>query len=267
MTHSDPDALAMLALGDPEVDEADVEHVMGCPECRAELDRLMRVTRAARENGPVDFELLEPSPAVWEGIRAQIAAEATAGADDPAPAEPVAPVQTLPHTPGRRPAPGSAPSRPAGRPARSRRRWVAALSGAAVLLVAVVVAATVFLRPGQQSTVEAQATLAGLPAWSTSSGTATMEREPDGTTVLQVALESPAVEAGGSDYREVWLMNSDLTKSISVGLLDGGSGRFVMPPNIAAADYPVVDISQQPLNGDPGHSGDSIVRGTLTASG
>lgn len=247
MTHSDPDALAMLALGDPDVDEADVEHVMDCAECRSELDRLMRVTRAARENGPADFELMEPSPAVWEGIRAQLTAEAV-------PAEP---------TPA--PAPDHVPAR--SRHTRSRRRWIAALSGAAVLVVAAVIGATLLLRPAAQPTVEAQATLAGLPAWSTSSGTATMEREPDGTTVLRVDLDSPAVQSNGTAYREVWLMNTDLTKSISVGLLDGGSGRFVMPPNIASADYPVVDISQQPLNGDPAHSGDSIVRGTLSASG
>jgi hypothetical protein len=253
MTHSDPDALAMLALGDPDVDEADVEHVMDCAECRSELDRLMRVTRAARENGPVDFELMEPSPAVWEGIRAQLTAEAAPAGPTPTPPAPV-------HVPAR-----PRPVRP--RPVRSRRRWVAALSGAAVLVVAAVIAATLILRPGAQPTVEAQASLAGLPAWSTSSGTATMEREPDGTTVLQVALDSPAVQSGGGEFREVWLMSSDLTKSISVGLLDGGSGRFVMPPNIASADYPVVDISQQPLNGDPAHSGDSIVRGTLSATG
>jgi len=256
MTHSDPDALAMLALGDPDVDEADVEHVMGCEECRSELDRLMRVTRAARENGPVDFPLMEPSPAVWEGIRAQLTMEAApetarAGeqrAEDSVP--PPEPVHTVPRR-GRR-------------STASRRRWVAVLSGIGVLAVAAVVAAVLFLRPTAQ--VEAQATLAGLPAWSTSSGTATMERRPDGTTILEIDLESPAVDSGSSDYREVWLMSSDLTKSISVGLLDGGSGTFVMPPNIAAADYPVVDISQQPLNGKPGHSGNSIVRGELTAS-
>ena len=74
------------------------------------------------------------------------------------------------------------------------------------------------------------------------------------------------LDLGTADYREVWLMSSDLTKSISVGLLDGGSGTFVMPPNIAAADYPVVDISQQPLDGKPGHSANSIVRGELTTS-
>jgi hypothetical protein len=259
MTHSDPDALAMLALGDPDVDEADVEHVMGCEQCRSELDRLMRVTRAARENGPVDFELMEPSPAVWEGIRAQLTMEAPAEA---LPAE-AAPVQTAVAPPAR-PA-DVPPRRRGGRSTRSRRRWVAALSGAAVVAIAVVVSAVLVLRPTAQ--VEAQATLAGLPAWSTSSGTATMERHADGTTVLEVALDSPAVRSSGSDYREVWLMSSDLTKSISVGLLDGDSGTFVMPPNIAAADYPVVDISQQPLNGDPAHSGDSIVRGTLSASG
>jgi len=242
MSHSDPDALAMLALGDPDVDEADAEHVLGCPECRAELERLTRVTRAARENGPVDFELQEPSPAVWEGIRAQLTLE------PPAPPAVTSPLRGADAVPPRR-------------TGRLRRRLPILLSAAAVFVIAVLVTTVVLLRPADR--VEAQATLAGLPAWSTSVGQATMERESNGATVLAVELQSPAVEAGGTDFREVWLMSSDLTKSISVGLLTGGSGRFVMPPSVAAADYPVVDISQQPLNGDPGHSGDSIVRGTL----
>ncbi|MGO4298847.1 anti-sigma factor [Leifsonia sp. RAF41] len=243
MSHSDPDVLAMLALGDPDVDEADAEHVMGCPECSAELARLTRVTRAARENGPLDFELKEPSPAVWEGIRAQLTLE------------PLAPpaATSLSH---------GADAVPPRRGGNLRRRLPILLSAAAVFVIAVLVTTVVLLRPADR--VEAQATLAGLPAWSTSVGQATMERESNGTTVLAVELQSPAVDAGGTDFREVWLMSSDLTKAISVGLLSGESGRFVMPPSVAAADYPVVDVSQQPLNGDPGHSGDSIVRGTLT---
>lgn len=253
MTHSDPDALAMLALGEPGVDDADLEHVSGCAECQSELDRLMRVTRAARANGPVDFDLVEPSPAVWEGIRTQLTMEP--------PAEELPTAATEPRLRAAEHVPSASRAR---RSTASRRRWAAGVAGAAVLLIALVLAVVAVVRPSPR--VEAEAALAGLPAWSSSSGTATMERQPDGTTVLEVSLDSPAVHSGGSDYREVWLMNSDLTKSISVGLLDGGSGRFAMPPNIAAADYPVVDISQQPLNGDPAHSGDSIVRGTLAAT-
>ncbi|WP_374008287.1 anti-sigma factor [Leifsonia sp. LS-T14] len=256
MTHSDPDVLAMLALGDTDVGDADLDHVMTCPECRTELERLTRVTRVARENGPVDFALHEPSPQVWERIRAQLTM-------DPSPAIDAA---TAPQSPPAIRETAAHPSR-----VRRRRRWPVVVSAVAVLAVAAVLALIVVIRPAAQpqvqAQVQAQATLAGLPTWSTSAGTATMEREPDGSTVLAVKLSSPAVHSGSTDYREVWLMNTELTKSISVGLLDGGNGRFVMPPNIAAADYPVVDISQQPLNGDPAHSGNSIVRGTLEPTG
>ncbi|GAA2055777.1 anti-sigma factor [Leifsonia soli] len=256
MTHSDPDVLAMLALGETDIDARDVDHVMTCPECRTELERLTRVTRAARENGPVDFALQEPAPRVWENISAQLTLE------PPATSTAAADRGLLPAARDEAPPPRDVVPRRRSR--SGRRRWPYLVSVAAVALVAVAVALLVFIRPAPQ--VEAQATLAGLPAWSTSNGQATMEREPDGTTVLAVELDSPAVHSAATAYREVWLMNSDLTKSISVGLLDGGTGRFVMPPNIAAADYPVVDISQQPLNGDPAHSGDSIVRGTLSAA-
>ncbi|WP_285115649.1 anti-sigma factor [Leifsonia sp. fls2-241-R2A-40a] len=249
MTHSDADVLAMLALGDPDVDDADIGHVATCPECRAELERLTRVTRAARENGPVDFELQEPSPRVWESIRDQLTATPPAVSEAAPAAVPAAALTEL----------------PVRTPARARRRWPVLAAAAAALVILAGIALVVSFRPGGPE-VQAQATLSGLPAWSTSNGQATMERESDGTTVLAVQLDSPAVHSGTSDYREVWLMSSDLTKAISVGLLDGGTGRFTMPPNIAAADYPVIDISQQPLNGDPAHSGDSIVRGTLSAT-
>ena len=38
-----------------------------------------------------------------------------------------------------------------------------------------------------------------------------------------------------------------------------------LPAGISLADYPVVDISAEPYDGDPTHSTDSVVRGTLPA--
>ncbi|WP_158861854.1 anti-sigma factor [Leifsonia sp. AG29] len=246
MSHSDPDVIAMLALGETDVSEADVDHVMTCPACRSELDRLTRVTRAVRENGEFELELVDPPTRVWDRIREEV----EAGAVAPAPV-----VSLSDRVPAQRPR----------RPRRRLPRFTMLIAAAAVVLIAAGAALVLVLRPG--ATVEAHAALAGLPAWSSSNGSATMEREPDGTTVLDVQLASPATASGSGHFREVWLMNRELTKSISVGLLDGSEGRFVMPPNISAADYPVVDVSQQPLDGNPAHSGDSIVRGTLAPRG
>ncbi len=52
---------------------------------------------------------------------------------------------------------------------------------------------------------------------------------------------------------------------VSLGVLDGESGIFTIPAGIDLAQYPIVDISDQPYNGDPAHSADSIARGTLNA--
>ena len=38
-----------------------------------------------------------------------------------------------------------------------------------------------------------------------------------------------------------------------------------MPPGVSMTDFPVVDVSLEPSDGDPGHSHNSLVRGTLQA--
>ncbi|HEU4758159.1 MAG TPA: anti-sigma factor, partial [Agromyces sp.] len=71
-----------------------------------------------------------------------------------------------------------------------------------------------------------------------------------------------AVPAG--DVREVWLIRTDASGLVSLGLLEGDSGRFVVPDGIDLGEFTLVDVSAEPVDGDPAHSGDSIVRGELT---
>jgi hypothetical protein len=40
----------------------------------------------------------------------------------------------------------------------------------------------------------------------------------------------------------------------------------VVPADVDLRDYVLVDVSQEPLDGNPAHSGDSIVRGQLDFS-
>ncbi|MEY2964964.1 MAG: hypothetical protein RLZZ228_777, partial [Actinomycetota bacterium] len=65
---------------------------------------------------------------------------------------------------------------------------------------------------------------------------------------------------------EVWLLAPDASSMIALGTL-GPDERAVLPlpAGISLADYPVVDISAEPYDGDPTHSTDSVVRGTLPA--
>ncbi len=67
-------------------------------------------------------------------------------------------------------------------------------------------------------------------------------------------------------FHEVWLLDADATKLVSLGALPSGSvGTFTVPPGVSVADFPVVDVSLEPYDGDPGHSHDSLLRGVMEA--
>jgi anti-sigma-K factor RskA len=67
-------------------------------------------------------------------------------------------------------------------------------------------------------------------------------------------------------FYEAWLMNAEPQRLLSLGVLDSThAGVFQIPPGLDLSRYPVVDISLQPFNGSPAHSGDSAVRGTIPA--
>ena len=77
---------------------------------------------------------------------------------------------------------------------------------------------------------------------------------------MEVRLDAAAADGG---YREVWLINADATALVSLGVLEGAQGTFPIPADVDLSEYVLVDISQEPADGDPTHSGDSIVRGEL----
>jgi hypothetical protein len=47
--------------------------------------------------------------------------------------------------------------------------------------------------------------------------------------------------------------------------MNSDSGTFEVPAGLQLADFPVVDVSDEPLDGNPAHSTVSIVRGTLNS--
>ena len=87
-----------------------------------------------------------------------------------------------------------------------------------------------------------------------------MTESADGERLVSIEL---AASAEGEGVREVWLLTPEVDGLISLGLLEGGSGTFVIPEGIDLTEYPIVDVSLEPVDGDPAHSGDSIVRGAL----
>jgi anti-sigma-K factor RskA len=70
---------------------------------------------------------------------------------------------------------------------------------------------------------------------------------------------------GRDDFYEAWLMDPK-NGFISLGTFrvsDDGSATLDLPVPVATDRFPVVDISLQPTNGKPTHSGVSVLRGTL----
>ncbi len=83
---------------------------------------------------------------------------------------------------------------------------------------------------------------------------------------LDLDVDTPAIDAGRG-YLEVWLINRDLTRMVSVGVLRPGDGsqRFAIDQALIDEGYVIVDISREGFDDRPEHSGDSVARGTLGA--
>ena len=93
MSHTDPEILALRALGETAGTAEDAEHAGTCAACRSELARLTEVVQLARHDGPEE-PLETPPPQVWDRIAAAVGTDlngyGTAAPDarprDPAPA-------------------------------------------------------------------------------------------------------------------------------------------------------------------------------------
>jgi len=260
--HLEPEDLALAALGEP-LEPAARDHLAGCAQCAAEHASLAGAVAAGRAAVPGgEGDLVPAPPSVWAAVSAELGLdpavrpggrEAPAFAPEavaPVVGRPVAtePVTTPAPTPLRRPRPGV--------------RWPAVAAAAVVGVAAGGGAVRWWDERTPGPSVLEQASLAALPAWPEASGEATVERDADGTRRLVLSL---AGATGPSGYHEVWLIDRDVTKLVSLGVLHGDSGSFVLPDGLDLAEYPVVDVSEEPFDGDPAHSGDSIVRGILGA--
>ncbi len=235
MQHIDPDVLALLALGEGVADDAGRAHIADCPECEAELAKLSRAARVGRST--LDAELLVPDPRLWERIADEVG------------------------VPRENPAPEVVPIRRARR--RAARAWAPfAIAAAVVGVLAIGGLATWQLVRPVPSVVLASATLDAFPDWPDATGDAVVEESPDGSRVVRVTLDVPEDRDG---YTEVWLISSDATRLISLGTVEGNVGTFPIPSGVDLSIYDLVDVSAEPIDGDPAHSGDSIVRGQLGA--
>lgn len=228
MPHCDLDDLALLAL-DETVDLASASHVQSCLQCREQLLELQQVVVTGKASGGPDA-LISPPPRVWDAIAAQIATE---------------PVPLAP-----------------------RRRGVPRWAGLAAACVAglVIGGGAVAVVTGQNTptSVVASAELAPMPDGPDRGGEAeaVLNKTDSGYTITVKANGL----SGPEGFYEVWLLDEQDSGLIALGSLAPGEKQatFPVPDGVDLDVFSAVDISDEPLDGDPTHSTVTVLRGTLT---
>ncbi len=238
--HTNPELLALLALGEDAAAAEDRAHLAGCPDCRAELESFAAVTRSARRAG--ETGLVFPRPEVWQSISRELDLR-----DPPAP---------LPER--------AATPLPAARPAEnpgSVRAAAFVLAAALALAVGIGVGSNLDRVSSGGKREVASVALNALPAWTGSSGQAAVEEDEDGNRILVVTVSSPLPATGP---REVWMTTSTAEPMIALGYLQDNEGRFPIAPSVDLNQFRLIDISQEPAGDeDFRHSGNSMLRGKL----
>ena len=227
MQHLEPDRLVLLALSEEPEEPGEADHLAGCAGCRRDLESFRHVADLGADGQ--DLTDLEPPPEhLWRAISSEI-----------------------------RPAPARRER------AWSRPRWltpVLAAAAAAVLAVAGTVAVDNFTKRDPVKQVTARATLAPL-ATVPADARGSVRVLDDGQMRLDV--RNLPLTTG---FQEVWLIDpDDLTKMVALGnLTDRPEVVLPVPPGTDLNRYRLVDISDEPHDGESGHSGRSLLRGTLT---
>ncbi len=192
------------------------------------------IAETARLIRPHDFDRIAPPAQVWNNILAEVEVEVA--------------------------------SQEAFARRNSRRRFTPAriLSAAAVTLLVVALAVAVATtRSNDPSIIEVAAasmTDEGLPVSTTATADARFVCEDD---ECFVEVDLTALPDAGRDNLELWVINRDVSEMFSLGSITQDDGRFAVPYGVTANDYPIVDISIEPDDGDATHSGQSVLRGVL----
>jgi anti-sigma-K factor RskA len=229
----DPDRLVLLALSDDgPMEPEESNHLAECPGCRRDFDELRIVADLGAE-GEELRDLPAPPEWVWLAVEREI--------ESP-------------------PRPGPEHARRTG-PARRWRLPVLAAAAAAVLGVAGTIVVTEVMHRAPAEEVTARATLSALPTVpATAHGTVRVLADGE----MRIDVRDLPLTTG---FHEVWLIDpDDPTKMVSLGNLnDRPDVVLPVPPGVDMNRYRLVDVSDEPHDGDAAHSGRSLLRGTLTS--
>jgi len=243
--HYDDTTLALIALGEPSATADQAAHLSTCAQCRAEVASLGAVVATARTIQGDDYPVAPPD-AVWKRIAQEI------HRDDVSPASSAPVADVLP----------VASQRP------GRGRWAMSLAAAAVvglLLGAGGTWAFAHNTAASQPTQVGQVSVSTLRGLDTPAATGQAVLSTDSAHMRSMTLTVDHLAASPGTFYEVWLMDLAHKHLVALGVLGAdGRGVYTLPAGLSLSDYSAIDVSRQPMNGSPEHSGISAVRGTVT---
>jgi anti-sigma-K factor RskA len=233
--HLDPDRLILLALSEELEELTESDHLATCPDCRHEMRALRDVAGIGSEVQDLR-DLPAPPEHVWHAVVEGITAA---------------------------PAPVADLTEHRARVRRPRSRWrvpVLAAAAAAIVAVAGTVAVDRFTGRAPDEQVTARATLNPLATVPASAGGDALVLAGG---QLRIDVRNLPLTTG---FHEVWLLDPDHPgKMVALGNLAGTPEAVLpLPPGTDLNRYRVVDVSDEPHDGDAAHSGNSLLRGTLT---
>jgi Anti-sigma-K factor rskA/Sigma-70 region 2 len=241
--HPNPDELALAALPAEAVEPDVAAHVAVCATCQAKVASLRHAVDIAR----ADTTDPGPPPRVWHAIITELDDDLIHDLHDELDGRPSAPPR-MPRT----------------------RRWRLLVPAAAT--AASLAAGLIFgLAASSPSLEPAPITLAQIPLTPvTTSDPATSGTvdilESDGVRKVVIEVTEPSRPAA-AEYLEAWLMDTDGNRLYSLGALTREPddtrlhGAFRLPPDLSLTAFNTVDVSAERFDGNPTHSGVSLLRG------
>ena len=237
MTHPDQETLVGLALGE-EDDAALAAHVRSCATCRGAVGRTRDLLGVVERTDGAAIPLESPPPHVWTAVRSAV--------------EPDGPPAVL-----------DAPRRTS-----NRRPRLAAAAGLAVGVAATIGAFLVLdddpapppSPPVARATTVAAGPVRGIAPATVSGSAEVLEQSGSRRLHLEVAELPEDPDA----YVQAWLFDPTTNEMVAIGVMDTDDESFAVPASIDLSVFSSVDLSLEPVDGNPSHSATSLARGTLT---